>query len=157
MGYALSNFEYVPALARRVLVVQQDVIQRRAILRALMLWGYETDAAASLAEASDRMIRQPDFLLIDHQLPDGTCVDLLRRLRRRDDPVAVAILLEADERWLPELPWFRPDAVFRKPLDMSCLHAWFRASTPKVVRWMETVAAPRRTSDRSTPIVGQAK
>lgn len=156
MGYAMSNMEeYLPALARRMLVVQPDGPQRKATLGALTLWGFEAFAADGLSDAIAQLIHQPDFILVDHQLPDGTCVDLLRRLRRRDDPAIVAVMLGADDRWFPELPALRPDAVFRKPVNLSWLHAWLRHRKPVVARWNEMDLANRRTSTVSAPTIEQ--
>jgi DNA-binding response OmpR family regulator len=151
MGYAFSNLEYVPALARRILVVQPDGPQRKAILCALTLWGFEASAAGTLHDATDQLIHQPDFVLVDHQLPDGTCVDLLRRLRRREDPAVVAVMLGTDERWFPELPALRPDAAFRKPLSMTWLHAWLQDRKPAVVRWNAIDTAHHRTLVADAP------
>ncbi|HEY2589242.1 MAG TPA: hypothetical protein VGI81_26090 [Tepidisphaeraceae bacterium] len=154
MGYAMSNLdEYLPPLARRILVVQPDGPHRKALLGALTLWGFEAFAADGLGDANGQLIHQPDFILVDHQLPDGTCVDFLRRLRRRDDPAIVAVMLGADERWLPELPALRPDAVFRKPVNTIWLHAWLQDRKPAVVRWNRTGMANRRTLAVAAPTI----
>lgn len=152
MGYAMSNMEeYLPEIARRILVVQPDGPHRKAILGALTLWGFAAFAADGLSGAAGQLIHQPDFILVDHQLPDGTCVDLLRRLRRRDDPAIVAVMLGADDRWFAELPALRPDAVFRKPVNLSWLQAWLRHRKPVVARWNGIDLANRRTLGLAVP------
>jgi DNA-binding response OmpR family regulator len=157
MGYAMSDFEYVPALARRVLVVQPDGPHRKALLRMLTLWGFEASAADGVCGAAEQLIHQPDFILIDHQLPDGTCVDLLRRLRRRDDPAVVAVMLGSEDRWFPELPALRPDAVFRKPVNVTWLHAWLENRKPPVVRWSAIDARIGQTFAAAGPKIEQVK
>lgn len=151
MGYAMSNFEYVPALARRVLVVQPDGPQHEAVLRALTLWGFEASAAEGVSGATEQLIRQPDFILVDHQLPDGTCVDLLRRVRRRNHPAVVAVMLGAEDRWFPDLPALRPDAVFRKPVNVTWLRAWLENHKPEVVRWSAIDARIGQTFAAASP------
>jgi two-component system KDP operon response regulator KdpE len=67
---------------QRVLVVDDE----RQILRALKVIlgaaGYEVVEAVSVEEALDRAaVRPPDAAIIDLMLPDGSGVDLCRRLR----------------------------------------------------------------------------
>jgi DNA-binding response OmpR family regulator len=124
----------VPGLARRVLVVEDDKIALAALSRILMMSGYEVLCADSLARAAAQLVWQPDFVLLDLMLPDGSGLDLLARIRRRDEPICVAILSGAGEELMLRAARLRPDAVFRKPIDLGRLLEWLKnpvASAPR--------------------------
>src|SRR5437764_558162 len=89
-------------LARRVLIVEDDQAFLLALTRALTLSGYEVLGATDLAKASEQLILQPDFVLIDLKLPDGCGLELLSRIRRRNVPVIAAILTAADQDLLAQ-------------------------------------------------------
>ena len=80
--------------------------------------------APSLAEATQKLIWNPDVVLLDLMLPDGCGVELLRRLRRRNDPARVALITAAPDPLLAEAQAHGPDATFRKPLDVHALLNW---------------------------------
>lgn len=114
----------VPGLARRVLIVEDDKIALAALRRILMMSGYEVLCADSLARAGAQLVWQPDFVLLDLMLPDGSGLDLLARIRRRDESTRVAILSGAGEELMLRAARLRPDAIFRKPIDVAGLLAW---------------------------------
>jgi DNA-binding response OmpR family regulator len=113
-----------PAWGRRVLIVEDDRASLKALTRLLTVSGYDTICAPTLADATQKLIWHPDVVLLDLMLPDGSGVELLRRLRRRNDPARVALVTAASESLVAEAEALRPDATFRKPLDVSALLAW---------------------------------
>jgi DNA-binding response OmpR family regulator len=129
-----DHFPPVAALARRVLVVEDDAPSRTALSRVLTMSGYDVLGASDLAKAATQLVWQPDFVLLDLMLPDGGGLDLLSRIRRRDDPTMVAILSAASDEMLAHALQFRPDAIFRKPIDVPALLAWLKNPTPLVVK-----------------------
>jgi DNA-binding response OmpR family regulator len=126
---------YVPQLARRVLLVEEDALVRRGLLRLLTLAGFETITATTMAGAVDYLTFRPDIVLTEKMLPDGSGLELLQRIRRQDETVAVAVLTDgdgcADEEFASESRPRRPDAVFRKPFDVSELINWMNDPHPR--------------------------
>ena len=124
MLHFADRLSTVPGLARRVLIVEDDKVALAALRRILMMSGYEVLCADSLARASAQLVWQPDFVLLDLMLPDGSGLDLLARIRRRDEPACVAILSGAGEELMLRAARLKPDAIFRKPVDVAGLLAW---------------------------------
>jgi DNA-binding NtrC family response regulator len=77
----------------RILVVEDDPAQRLSMGRYLTAKGFDLSEGATCqaAEAEFRS-RQPDVMLTDYQLPDGTGLELLARVRRIDPTVPVVML-----------------------------------------------------------------
>ena len=126
---------HVPQLARRVLLVEEDALIRGRLLRLLTLEGFETHTATTLAGALDCLTLRPDIVLTENVLPDGSGLELLSRIRRHDETVAVAVLTSgegcADEGFAAEAWGRRPDAVFRKPFNVIDLIAWMNDPHPR--------------------------
>jgi two-component system OmpR family response regulator len=112
---------------RRVLIVEDDTASLKALRRLLTVGGYDTICAPTLADATQKLIWHPDIVLLDLNLPDGSGVELLRRLRRRSDPARVALVTAASESLIADAEALRPDTTFRKPLDVPALLAWLGA------------------------------
>ena len=69
-------------MSPRVLICDDEAQILRALKIVLREAGFETDAAASVAEALDAAaLRPPDAAIIDLLLPDGTGVEVCRGLR----------------------------------------------------------------------------
>ena len=78
----------------RLLLVEDHADTSRVLGRLLRHNGHEVALASSLGEAVEALLRQPfDLLLSDLDLPDGTGIDLVRRIRQQHglDIPAVAL------------------------------------------------------------------
>ncbi|MEQ1599484.1 MAG: sigma-54 dependent transcriptional regulator, partial [Methylotenera sp.] len=67
--------------AKKILIVEDEVLFARAVQKHLQKAGYECEHAENLADAR-AITRQfsPDFVLLDMRLPDGNGLDLLPEL-----------------------------------------------------------------------------
>ncbi len=62
----------------RALVVEDDPVSREALVEVIEREGFQAAAASSLAEARSRLATfQPELVLVDLQLPDGSGLELL--------------------------------------------------------------------------------
>ena len=83
-----------------------------------------------MGAALSRMLDGQDAVLLDVVLPDGNGMALLERIRQEGRPARVAIVTAV---YLPafaeELEELRPDAVFRKPLNVEALLEWLATAS----------------------------
>jgi CheY-like chemotaxis protein len=114
-----ENFE---TIARRVLVVEDDRVSRRALSRLFAARGWEVAEAATLAEGFEALDPPPSCIVLDLMLPDGDGAELLRHVRATGLPtrVVVATGIE-DQRRLQAIARLRPDSLIRKPIDFDVL------------------------------------
>jgi two-component system OmpR family response regulator len=71
-----------PAIAPRVLVVDDDESIRDLLTMVFEFAGFEVELAGSLLEARHAVERrEPDVIVLDVMLPDGDGIELCRRLR----------------------------------------------------------------------------
>ncbi len=82
--------------ALRVLIVDDEAVFARAVDRRLSKVGYACSIAATLREARQALEdREPHLVLLDMRLPDGSGLDLLGELRRRNGSEVPVIVVTA--------------------------------------------------------------
>jgi DNA-binding NtrC family response regulator len=70
---------------RSILIVEDEPLLSRNVARYLERQQYEVAQAPTLARGiADYEELRPDVVLVDHSLPDGTGIDLIRHIRQRD-------------------------------------------------------------------------
>ena len=111
----------------RVLVVEDDPLQRRAVVRLLHLWGYDAVEAADGGAALDRYREihdQLDAMLLDIMLPVLNGVDVAREVSASDPELPIIACSAAfDESIESELRDLGVSDFLRKPYDAESLHA----------------------------------
>jgi signal transduction histidine kinase len=76
----------------RVLVVEDHVDTRRTLERILLRWGHDVATAGSVSEGVERAAAfQPQLLISDIGLPDGTGVELLAQVPHSEEFQAIAM------------------------------------------------------------------
>jgi len=112
----------------RILVIDDDPLQRWAMGRQLTSWNYEVIEAADGQSGLEAFTGHlPDLVLLDLQLPDQTGVDVLRQIRAID-PHAVVIMVTA-HGGVPEAVAAFKLGVFdylAKPIDFEALGVTLR-------------------------------
>ena len=82
----------------RILLLEDDPGLGRSVQEYLSLSGHQVAWARSVADAAERLNSgNPDLLLLDLRLPDGSGLDLLREVRGRGDRRPVIILTARDQ------------------------------------------------------------
>jgi len=77
----------------KVLIVDDEPGIRSLLAEAVRAWGYRAVEAASVAETLALVDReQPDAVLLDVKLPDGSGMTALAELRRRSKELAIVII-----------------------------------------------------------------
>jgi two-component system KDP operon response regulator KdpE len=112
----------------RVLVVEDERQVMRALTAALAAAGYEVTGAATAAEALQAAaLRPPDAVVLDLRLPDGTGVEVCRRLREWSAvPIVVVSAADAETDKIAALDAGADDYV-TKPYAVGELLARLRA------------------------------
>ncbi len=143
----------------RILVVDDDQLQRWAMGKHLAAWNYEVIEAADGQSGVEAFTSHlPDLVLLDLQLPDQTGVDVLRQIRAID-PHAVVIMVTA-HGGVPEAVAAFKLGVFdylAKPLDFDALGVTLRFGLE--ARHLRTEVERLRAADRApadTTIVGNS-
>jgi CheY-like chemotaxis protein len=113
------------ALGCVVLLVEDDRVSREALAGILRVKKFRVDAAATLGEALARLDDgRPDVILLDLMLPDGSGLEVLRRLKADGGGVPVAVISGSAEPMIEQAVALGADVVFRKPLSASGVLAW---------------------------------
>ena len=124
--------QFVPTEARpeaglQTLIIDDDPVSREALLKILRLMGVQATGAVSVAEGLDALNPPPHNVILDLILPDGSGIDILRRIRQNGLNTRVALLTGADKPMIDDAESLRPDAVFAKPVDLRQLLEWITA------------------------------
>jgi signal transduction histidine kinase/DNA-binding response OmpR family regulator len=123
----------------RILVAEDNAINRKVLLQMLQRFGYRADAVPNGQEALESLVRTPyDLVIMDMQMPGLDGVEATRRLRRRvassSPPYVLALTanarredrqacLEAGMHAFLSKP-VRPDDLVESLVDA---HAWLRS------------------------------
>jgi len=88
--------------------------------------GFDVRTASSVSEADKQLRRQPDVVVIDYRLPDGTAADVLDLIAEHA-PAARAILCSGHGTNLPRDVLGRAHLVVSKPLRLDTLRTAIRS------------------------------
>jgi two-component system response regulator QseB len=124
----------------RILVVEDDTVLLDGLTVGLGLHGFTVDAVASCGDARSALATgEFDAVVLDLMLPDGSGLDVLRELRRRQDTTPV-LLLTAKGTVADRIGGLDSgaDDYLGKPFDLDEVAARLRAIS-------------RRATGRATP------
>jgi DNA-binding response OmpR family regulator len=103
-----------------ILLVEDEPGALRAMTVIFRHRGWAVAQAATLSEAVAQLDREPDFVVLDLMLPDGSGEDLLERVRERGHRCRVVVATACDDqRRLKALHGLGATAVLCKPLDID--------------------------------------
>ena len=80
----------------QVLVVEDQPNLLRSIVTATTEAGFAAEGAATLAAATERLTADPDIVILDIMLPDGSGLNWLKTLRANANDVPVLLLTARD-------------------------------------------------------------
>jgi signal transduction histidine kinase/DNA-binding response OmpR family regulator len=119
---ALFNRALATQHPMRILVAEDNVVNRKVLLHILQRFGYEPDAVVNGVETLERLEReQYDLIIMDMQMPEMDGVEATRHLRRRAPSHAPPYILA-----------FTANA--RREDHQACLEAGMQAFLSKPVR-----------------------
>ena len=107
-----------------ILVVEDDVLVRSALVRLLTRRGHDTVAVGTVADGIAKLNGQA-CAIVDLNLPDGVGTTVLERIRTEGRPIRVAVATGTnDAALLSDAARHRPDLLLRKPYDVNVLLEW---------------------------------
>ncbi len=84
-------------LSSRILLVEDDVFLREGLCEMLAGQGYSVTAAETFAKATELINGNFDLLIFDIMLPDGSGLDLCRKVRSTGSAVPILFLTACDD------------------------------------------------------------
>jgi two-component system, OmpR family, response regulator RegX3 len=82
---------------RRILLVEDESSITEPLAEALGREGFDTEVAATAAQALELARRDPDLVLLDVMLPDGSGLDVCRELRRASQVPIIMLTARGEE------------------------------------------------------------
>jgi CheY-like chemotaxis protein len=106
-----------------VLVVEDEVVTRRALVALLTASGFDAQGAASGEEALELLDQRdmPHVALVDLDLPGMSGIDLIQQLDQALPQFQAFLLTAASEEKIDAAQRRRPTQCLRKPIDVSHL------------------------------------
>src|SRR5215210_818208 len=82
---------------RRILLVEDETSITEPLAEALRGEGFDTEIAGTVAQALELARRDPDLVLLDVMLPDGSGLDVCRELRRTSQVPIIMLTARGEE------------------------------------------------------------
>jgi DNA-binding NtrC family response regulator len=142
--------------ASRILIIDDDPLQRWGINKQLSAWGYQVVEADGLGSALTAYgTTAPDAVLLDLRLGEESGLDVLREIKALD-PEAAVFMITAHGDLEDAVSGFRLGLMdfFRKPIDFTALRVALRYRLE--TRRLREVEHRRRGAQHESRIVGQS-
>jgi two-component system, NtrC family, response regulator AtoC len=141
--------------SHKILIVDDDALQRWSVGEQLRRWGYgvlEADTGAAALEAF--RAHRPDVVLLDLRLGAESGLDVLKEIKALD-PAAAVMMVTAHGDLDDAVTGFRIGLTdfFRKPIDFTALRVALRYRL-ETERLREVVTRSREAQSPGHPIVG---
>jgi DNA-binding NtrC family response regulator len=145
---------------KRILVVDDDPVVRISVREALEEADYDVVDAADCRTAEESFrATLPDVVILDHQLPDGTALDLIPRFKTAS-PTATVVILTAHGTIGLAVESIKAGAeqFLTKPVELSALLVVIaRVLDNQRVRQKQIAGQMRRARDTLDPFVGASR
>jgi DNA-binding NtrC family response regulator len=145
----------------RILVVEDDLNERRGLADVLSAWGYQTEPAEDGDDALSKLASfDPSIVISDLRMPRMTGIELLKRLREESPGTAVIILTgQATIEEAVEATKLGAFNFMEKPIDPKRLQVEIRNCLEKSASARHLEAANRRLRDAGLlgKLVGRSK
>lgn len=144
----------------KVLIVDDEPLMRMTLAQALSGWGYATPQADTVASAVLGFDSEmPSVVLLDVNLPDGSGLDVLREIKRRQ-PQAVVVMITGNVQLEDTISALRGGAYdfISKPINLEELQVTIRngIEAQKLRREVSTVRQERAREFSFDQVVGRS-
>src|SRR5215469_1478792 len=133
----------------RILIVEDELNERRGLADVLSAWGYETECAENGEEALNKLASfEPSIAISDLRMPRMTGIELLKRLREESPGTAVMILTgQATIEEAVEATKLGAFNFIEKPIDPKKLQVELRNCLERSTSARQLEIAHRRLRD----------
>jgi CheY-like chemotaxis protein len=124
----------------RILVVEDEPLLRMAVAYDFKRRGFQVCEASNGRDAYNMLVKEPvDIVLTDVRMPGGDGIELLDRIKARNNESPIVILMTGyTDLSLEEALAKGADTVFPKPFDRKALVAIMQeVVTPKKQEWSQ--------------------
>lgn len=145
----------------KILIVDDDRSVRWALNQAVESWGYETAQAGSVAEAVETFqAEEPDVVLLDIDLPDGSGLDVLNSIKEQH-PEIIVVMITGNVSVPNTITALRGGAhdFIGKPVKLEELRVTLRngLETKSLRRELKQVRRERAASFSFDQIIGESQ
>ena len=145
----------------KILIVDDESVIRRALAKALETWNYETAQAETVREAKRKFFEEePDAVLLDIDLPDGSGLDVLNEIKE-SQPDAIVIMVTGNVDVKNTIAALRGGAhdFIGKPVNVEELRVTLRNAleTKKLRREVEITRREKAKEFGFEQIVGESE
>lgn len=112
----------IPVIETKVLIVEDEAVFARAVAKRLERGGYKTTTAGDLKTAEKRFKEfEPDLVLLDMRLPDGSGLDFLASLRDKHQSSVAVLVMSAYGELEDAVAAMKLSAsdYLKKPIDLD--------------------------------------
>ena len=112
----------VPVLEKQILIVEDETVFARAVEKRLSRAGYKCQIAGDLKAANGKLDTfSPDLILLDMRLPDGSGLDFLGSLKKKQSSSIAVIVMSAYGELEDAVTAMKLGAsdYLKKPVDMD--------------------------------------
>lgn len=103
-------------------MIEDDIVLRKAFARALRAWSAEVTEAWSVSSAREELKEQPDMVVLDIGLPDGSGVELAKEMSNMVPvPMSMVVSGEANAPEAFRLKEYGVLSYLSKPLSLEDL------------------------------------
>ncbi len=89
----LFNSVRVPALEKKIMLVEDEKVFAKAVEKHLQRAGYQVNPVGDISSAREQYkVNPPDLILLDMRLPDGSGLDLLSEIKNTMPNMAVLVM-----------------------------------------------------------------
>lgn len=83
---------------QKILIVEDEVVQRTALETYIKAWGYKVDTVDTATGAIAYLTRnEADMVIIDLNLPDNPGMEVLKHIRDTDGPIPLPVFMTSSE------------------------------------------------------------
>jgi two-component system alkaline phosphatase synthesis response regulator PhoP len=123
----------------KILIIEDDIILNELLEINLESNGYNVLTSSSIAEAKNKLIENPSFVILDLGLPDGDGKQLISSIREKNIPI---LILTARNSLAEKVRGLNlgADDYMEKPFETAELIARIRAilrRSPSTIIWVE--------------------
>jgi DNA-binding NtrC family response regulator len=125
----MEVFQSLAKQPAATLLIDDEASLTDNLAEALAGAGYETIVSRSAEEALSQPPRRLQTAVVDYRLPDGTGIEVARKLRARDPAIRILFISGYPDELRAQLSDLGETDTMEKPLDTRSVISWIELAT----------------------------